>query len=79
MDRLQQIALARRAADPGSDRLTLRLFAGFALLLVGVAAAGMAVFALALFPAPTAGLVLGVAGIVGGPVFWLGRRHARRR
>ena len=79
MDRLQQIALERRAADPGSDRLTLRLFAGFALLLVVAILLGMAVFSFELFPPTKAGIVLAAGGMTGAPAFWLGLRHARRR
>ena len=78
MDRLQQVRLEIRAAETGSRSSQLRLLGAGALVLVGLAAAGMAVIALELFPPRVAGLLLATAAVFGAPVFWLGRRHARR-
>ena len=78
MDRLQQVRLEIKAAELGRNSVPLRLFGAGAVLFIALAAAGMAVISLELFPAPVAGLILAVAAISGIPVFFLGRRHARR-
>lgn len=62
-----------------ADQPMLRLLGGLTLFLLAVVALGLIILFYLVHPPLPAPLAAGTAVAIGTPLFFLGRRHARRR